>query len=91
MTKNELVREIATVAQSTIKDASCALESFITVVNSAMERGESVKISGFGNFEVVNRPARNGINPKTKAPLLIPATKAVKFKVGKNLKESAKS
>lgn len=59
-------------------------------VATALSGGKTVDIPGFGKFEVRDRAARTGINPKTMEKIDIPASKAVGFKVGKALKESVK-
>jgi len=51
---------------------------------------EKVSLVGFGSFSVAHRKARNGVNPKTKKPLKIPARKVPVFKAGKRLKEAVK-
>ena len=53
----------------------------------ALKKGDSVAISGFGSFKVVERATRKGRNPRTGKELQIPAAKAVKFTAGKGLKE----
>lgn len=56
-------------------------------IRQAIVREEEVAISGFGKFVVVERKARRGVNPQTGDPIQIPASKTVKFKVTKSLKE----
>ncbi len=90
MNKKEMVDLIAQESQLTKKDSALALDAFVTVVQEAMKAGDKVMLSGLGSFSVVDRQERNGINPKTLQPITIPATKAVKFKAGKELKECAK-
>ena len=63
-------------------------ESVVAVVTKALKKGESVQITGFGTFEVVERAAREGINPRTKETIQIPASKAPVFKAGKSLKDA---
>ena len=53
-----------------------------------MAAGEKVTLTGFGTFETVERSARTGINPATGEKILIPESKAVKFKAGKAFKEA---
>lgn len=90
MNKTELVSAVAEVAQFTKKDAAKAVESVIEVLTEALKKGEKVQIIGFGNFEVRTRAARKGLNPKTKEPIDIPASKVPAFKPGKALKEQVK-
>jgi DNA-binding protein HU-beta len=84
MTKAELVAEI----QNNLGDASKAdAEKALSAVLSSIKPAVAVQLVGFGTFSVTRRNARSGINPLTKAPLKIKASKAVKFKVGAGLKD----
>ena len=73
------------------KDAGAALEAFVESVQDALKTGDKVQLTGFGSFEVKSRAARTGINPQTKQPVTIAASKAPTFKAGKILKDSLKS
>ena len=64
-----------------------ALKAFIDVVGDELSKGEKIQLAGFGTFEVTERAARDGINPRTKETIHIPASKAPKFKAMKSLKE----
>ena len=55
---------------------------------SKKDAEKALKAFGFGSFEVTERAAREGINPLTKKPMSIPASKAPKFKAGKALKDA---
>jgi len=88
MNKADLVSMIAAKSNLTKKDSESALNAFIDTVQGALKNGEKIQLVGFGTFEVRNRNARNGINPKTKQSIKIPASKAPVFKAGKALKES---
>ena len=87
MTKTELINSIADKANCTKKDASAALEATLSAIQETLESGEKVSITGFGTFEVRDRAARTGINPQTKQPIAINASKAPAFKVSYKLKE----
>lgn len=88
MNKTELVAAIAEKAELSKKDAEGALKAFIDVVTDELKKGEKVQLVGFGSFEVSERAAREGINPLTKKPMSIPASKAPKFKAGRGLKDA---
>lgn len=88
MNKTELVAAIAEKAQLSKKDSEAALKAFIDVVTDELKNDGKVQLVGFGTFEVAKRAAREGINPLTKEPMSIPASKAPKFKAGKALKET---
>lgn len=88
MNKNELVRAIANKAGITLKDAGLALDGVIGAITDALSAGDKVQISGFGTFEVKEKPAREGINPKTQEKIKIAASKVPMFKFGKAYKDS---
>lgn len=88
MNKSELVTSMAEKAEMTKKDAEIALNAFIRTVEETLETGEKVQLVGFGTFEVRDRKAREGRNPRDPEQVIqIPASKAPVFKAGKNLKE----
>ncbi|MBQ0052139.1 MAG: HU family DNA-binding protein [Treponema sp.] len=87
MNKTELVDAIAKDTGLSKKDSEAALKSFIENVSKAMEKGDSVQLVGFGTFEVGERAARSGRNPKTGETITIAASKSPKFKAGKALKD----
>ena len=65
MNKTELVAAIAANAELSKKDAEKALKAFTDIVTEELKQGGKVQLVGFGTFEVSERPAREGINPKT--------------------------
>lgn len=91
MNKSELVAAMADQADLSKKDAEKALKAFVDVVTDELKKGEKIQLVGFGSFEVTQRAAREGINPLTKKPMNIPASKAPKFKAGKALKDAVNS
>ncbi len=89
MNKAELVASMAEKANMTKKDAETALNAFIEAVSEALAKGEKVQLVGFGTFEVRDRKAREGRNPRNPEEVIkIPASKAPVFKAGKGLKEA---
>lgn len=88
MNKTELIAAIAEKAELSKKDSEAALKAFIDVVTDELKNDGKVQLVGFGTFEVAKRAAREGINPLTKEPMSIPASKVPKFKAGKALKET---
>lgn len=88
MNKTELVAAIAEKAQITRKDADAALKAFTDVVSDELKNGEKIQLVGFGTFEVSERPAREGRNPRTGETMTIAASKQPKFKPGKALKDA---
>ena len=87
MTKIEFVDAVAKETEWTKKDSEEAINAVIKVITNALVAGEKLSIVGFGTFEVVERAAREGRNPKTGESLMIKACKMPKFKTAKALKE----
>ena len=90
MTKADLVSKMADAAGITKAVAEKALNSFIAAVSDALADGDKITLVGFGTFDVAERSARGGRNPRTGETIKIPASKAVRFKAGNKLKESVK-
>ena len=88
MNKTELVAAIAEQAGLSKKDAESALKAFVEVVTDELKKGEKIQLVGFGTFEVSERAAREGRNPRTGETMQITACKAPKFKAGKALKDA---
>ncbi len=87
MNKTELVAAVAEQAGLSKKDAEAALKAFTEVVAAELKNGGKVQMVGFGTFEVTERAARDGRNPRTGESMPIAASKAPKFKAGKALKD----
>lgn len=88
MNKLELTKSVATRIGSTQKDAAVYVDAVIESIKDGMIEDGKVQIVGFGTFEVKERAEREGRNPATNQPMLIPATKVLKFKAGKALKDA---
>ena len=88
MNKTEMIAAIADKAGLTKKDAEKALKAFTDTVAEELVMGGMVRLVRFGTFEVSERAARVGINPHTRQPLNINASKSPKFKAGKALKDA---
>jgi len=88
MNKAELISAIATKSGLSKKDSEKALAATIDAVTEALKGGDKVQLVGFGIFEVRERAARTGRNPKTKEVINIPATKTPQFKAGKAFKDA---
>ena len=89
MTKADIIESVyEKVGGFSKKEAAEIVETVFNVVKETLERGEKIKISGFGNFVVRDRKARGGRNPKTGEQIKIPASKTVVFKCGKAFKEA---
>lgn len=90
MNKSELIDAIAKASGLTKKDSQAALDAFIEVVTNALKKGKKVAITGFGSWEVKERKARKGRNPRTGKTMKIPACNVPKFRAGKGLKDAVK-
>lgn len=87
MNKSTLIAKIAEKSDLSKKQAEAALAAFTTTVTEALKEGEKVQLIGFGTFEVKDRPARTGRNPRTGEATQIPAKRVPGFKAGKGLKD----
>ena len=90
MTKAELVSQIAKESNLTKKSVETVLKSLIESVQGALKKDGQIRLDGLGTFRVMERKARMGVNPQTKAKIKIPATKAPAFRAAKALKEAVK-
>lgn len=87
MNKHELISAIAQDAELTKKDAENALAAAVKAISNALAEGDKVQIVGFGTFEIRERAARTGKNPRTGEIIDIAASKVPAFKAGKALKD----
>ena len=88
MTKSELVSEIAKGANLNNKQAEATLNAFTDTVTKALSSGDKVQLVGFGTFDVKERAARTGRNPRTGESIDIAASKVPSFKAGNVLKDA---
>ena len=86
MNKKELISAIVEKTEQSVNDVTKALDGFIDVVGEAI-LNDKVVIPGFGTFELKDVPERDGINPKTKETIHIPASKKPNFKFQKSFKD----
>ena len=87
MNKTELIAAVAEKAELSKKDAEKAVKAFTDVVSEELVNGGKIQLVGFGTFEVSERAAREGRNPKSGEVMNIPASKTPKFKAVKALKD----
>lgn len=88
MNKSDLVEAVAEIAGSTKTDTEGVLKALQQAVTDALKRGEKISWTGFMSLSVGDRAEREGRNPATGEPMVIPAAKIVKIKAGKELKEA---
>lgn len=87
MNKAELISAAAEKAGLSKKDTEKALSAILDTVSETMAAGDKVSLVGFGVFDIKDRPARTGRNPRTKEAIEIPAARLPVFKPGKALKD----
>lgn len=87
MNRAELVSEIAELTGHPKTEVSTTLKAVFHTITGALQRGDKVTLVGFGTFERRTRQARTGRNPRTLAPLRIPASRVPAFRPGQELKE----
>ncbi|WP_198246631.1 integration host factor subunit alpha [methane-oxidizing endosymbiont of Gigantopelta aegis] len=73
------------------REAKEMVELFFEEIKASLERGEQVKISGFGKFELRDKASRPGRNPKTGEEIPITARRVVTFRAGQKLKARVES
>ena len=89
ISRKELVEAVlGSVESLKKKEAEEVVEAIFETIKVAIQEGKEVQLKGFGTLKVSSRKERNGINPKTKEKISIPATKTVTFKVSKSFKDS---
>ena len=88
VTKSDLVSRVCSDTGLNGTQATKAVYALFDNIEKSLQAGNTVSIHGFGKFEPVTRAARPGRNPRTGETVTIPATKAVKFSVAKQLKDA---
>ena len=88
MTKSDIIAEIANKSNLTKADAEKALNSFVEITKDTLKKEGKLALAGFGSFIVSERKERQGRNPQTGETMTIKASKTVRFRAGKALKES---
>jgi DNA-binding protein HU-beta len=86
--KNDLVAEVAAKAGLSKSDAEKAVDTVLDTITGCLKNKDEVRLVGFGTFLVSRRAASEGRNPRTGAPIQIPASNQPKFRAGKALKEA---
>ena len=88
MNKVEFISKVAELSGTTKKDATVAVNAVLETITETLAKGESIAFVGFGSFNVKDRAARTATVPGTTKTVQVPASKAVSFKAGKDLKTS---
>ncbi|MBR2589433.1 MAG: HU family DNA-binding protein [Clostridia bacterium] len=90
MNKKDLIKAVADASALTSKDAEKAINAVTAAITDALKKGEKVQLVGFGTFEVRERAAKQGRNPRTGEAMQIPASKLPAFRAGQALKDAIK-
>lgn len=90
MNKSELLSAVADASDVSKADVGRVMDGLIHVIGKTLKKNDKVSVVGFGTFAARKRAARQGRNPKTGAPLKIPASKTPTFKAGKAFKDAIK-
>ncbi|WP_340119145.1 HU family DNA-binding protein [Pelagibius sp. 7325] len=88
MNKNDLVAVVADKTGLSKADSTKAVDCVFDAITDSLKGGEEVRLVGFGTFNVTQRAASEGRNPRTGERIQIPASKQPKFKAGKGLKDA---
>lgn len=88
--KKDIAAAVADQLGITKKDAEAAVNAVFDEIAATLKDGGEVALSGFGKFVVMDKPARQGVNPATGEKIEIAASKALKFKPAKALKDEIK-
>ena len=86
--KADVINAMSDQAGISKKEAAAALDAFVNFIAGSCGRDERCTVPGLGTFSVSDRKAREGRNPRTKEKITIPASKNVRFKAGKDLRDS---
>ncbi len=88
MTKAELIERVAEQVQTlTKRQTEIIVNAVFHSIKETLTKGEKIEIRGFGSFRLRQRRSRDGRNPKTGTPVMVPAKRVPFFKAGKELKE----
>jgi len=90
MNKAELVTEVSKGTNLAKKDIGSVIDAVVETITDSIKKGDKVALAGFGTFQVVQRKARTGLNPRTRETIQIPARKVPKFTPAKGLKEKVR-
>lgn len=85
--KADVINAIAEQAGISKREATAAFDAFVSFISDTCQSGDRCAVPGLGSFHVTERKAREGRNPRTKEPIKIPASKNVRFKAGKDLRD----
>lgn len=87
MNKSQLVDAVASKTKMTKKAVADVLDEVLSAIGGSLKKGDNVTLTGFGTFRSVHQKASKKRNPKTGAPVNVPAKNVPRFSAGKQLRE----
>ena len=90
MQKTDFIKAVADKTGVSQKETGTVINAMLDVIAAQLAAGEKVTLTGFGTFEVRARQEREGVNPQTRAKIIIPATKTPGFSASSTLKDALK-
>lgn len=87
LNKQDLVDAVSDKTGLTKSSTNTAITALLKTLEDALVKGDTISLVGFGTFSVAERPERTGRNPKTGEQMIINASRTVRLKPGKNLKD----
>jgi DNA-binding protein HU-beta len=90
MTKSDLVQQVAKDTGLSQNQTSKIINEIFDAISESLQKGEDVRITGFGTFRTAETKERSGRNPRTGEEITIPAGKRVSFTAGSGLLESVR-
>ena len=90
MNKKKLIERVALTLNSSVKEIEPVVDSVFTAIIDALKHEKEVQIVGFGAFKVKTRKSRQGVDPNSGEPIVIPETLTPTFTAGKRLSEEIK-
>jgi DNA-binding protein HU-beta len=90
MQKTDFIKAVADKTGVSQKETGAVINAMLDLIAAQLAAGEKVTLTGFGTFEVRSRQERAGMNPQTRAKIIIPATKTPGFSASNTLKDALK-
>lgn len=90
MNKSELINEVARKTGLSRREAEVGIQTMLDAISNELAQNKKVTLTGFGTFDVGQRKARTGVNPRTGQPINISATKMPRFKPSRSLRSTIK-
>ena len=83
-----MIERVAQRSGKSVKESSAIVNATLEAIREALQRGNEVRLTGFGSFGVRTRAAHKAVNPQTRAKIQVPAKQRVRFSAGKGLSDA---